>query len=148
MRHFAYAATPPDYSQLVVFYQFRWTIDHNPAPGLSGPSPDYCTLREGQMTDLSITDIKLRLVDAGTDGLIAWASCVVAHAIKLDNIAIRRGRDNSLFLTYPIKRTDAGDKYPYFNPISSEASKAVEDAVVARLAALARAAAACGPEQP
>lgn len=91
---------------------------------------------------VSITDIKVRLADGGTDGLIAWASCVVAHAIKLDNIAIRRSeRDGALFLTYPTKRTDAGDKYPYFNPISAEASKAVENAVLARLAALARAAA-------
>lgn len=93
-----------------------------------------------------ITDIKVRLVDTGTDGLIAWASCVVAHAIRLDNIAIRRGRDGALFLTYPTKRTDAGDKYPYFNPISSEASKAVENAVLARLAALAKAAAGSGAD--
>lgn len=97
------------------------------------------------MTDLAITDIKLRLVDTGTDGLIAWASCVVAGAIKLDNIAVRRSqRDGALFLTYPTKRTDAGDKYPYFAPISSEASKAVENAVLARLAVLARAAAGPG----
>lgn len=96
-----------------------------------------------------ITDIKVRLVDTGTDGLIAWASCVVAHAIKLDNIAIRRSqRDGALFLTYPTKRTDAGDKYPYFNPVSSEASKAVENAVLARLAALARAASAADRERP
>ena len=96
---------------------------------------------------VQITDIKVRLVDTGTDGLIAWASCVVAHAIKLDNIAIRRSqRDGALFLTYPTKRTDAGDKYPYFNPVSTEASKAVEDAVLARLATLARAAAAA-PER-
>lgn len=97
---------------------------------------------------IPISDIKVRLVDRGSDGLIAWASCVVAHAIRLDNIAIRRSqRDGALFLTYPTKRTDAGDKYPYFNPISSEASKAVEDAVLARLAALARAASAADCER-
>lgn len=100
-------------------------------------------------TAVSITDIKVRLVDTGTDGLIAWASCVVAHAIKLDNIAVRRSsRDGALFLTYPTKRTDGGDKYPYFSPISTEASKAVEDAVLARLAALAKAAAAAGARNP
>jgi len=98
---------------------------------------------------LEITDIKVRLIECGSDGLVAWASCVVAHAIKLDNIAIRRSqRDGALFLTYPTKRTDAGDKYPYFNPVSSEASKVVEDAVLARLAALARAASAAGRERP
>ena len=94
---------------------------------------------------IPITDIKVRLVDNGTTGLIAWASCVVAHAIKLDNIAVRRStRDGALFLTYPTKRTEAGDKYPYFNPISAEASKAVENAVLARLASLAKAAAGAG----
>ena len=99
-------------------------------------------------SSLPITDIKVRLADGGTDGLIAWASCVVAHAIKLDNIAVRRStRDGALFLTYSTKRTDAGDKYPYFNPISSEASKAVEDAVLTRLAALAKAAAAADRER-
>jgi DNA-binding cell septation regulator SpoVG len=94
-----------------------------------------------------IDDIKIRLVDSGTDGLIAWASCVVAHAIKLDNIAVRKSaRDGALFLTYPTKRTDAGDKYPYFNPISAEASKAVENAVLTRLAALAKAAMTAGAQ--
>jgi DNA-binding cell septation regulator SpoVG len=98
---------------------------------------------------IPITDIKFRLVENGTDGLIAWASCVVAHAIKLDNIAIRRSaRDGALFLTYPTKRTDGGAAYPYFNPISSEASKAVENAVLARLSALAKAAAAAGAQNP
>jgi DNA-binding cell septation regulator SpoVG len=98
---------------------------------------------------IPISDIKVRLVDTGTDGLIAWASCVVAHAIKLDNIAIRRSeRDGALFLTYPTKRTDGGSAYPYFNPISSEASKAVEDAVLARLAALAKAAGTAGARNP
>jgi len=92
---------------------------------------------------IPITDVKVRLVDNGTDALVAWASCVVSGAIKLDNIAIRRGRDGTLFLTYPNKRTGPGDRaYPYFNPISTAAAEAVQNAVLARLAALARAAAA------
>ena len=97
--------------------------------------------------DLQVTDIKIRLVESGTDCLLAWASCVVSGAIKLDNIAIRRSRgDGSLFLTYPAKRTASGDKYSYFNPISSEASRAVQDAVLARLASLAKAAAEGGAQ--
>lgn len=96
---------------------------------------------------LPISDIKVRLVDTGTDGLIAWASCVVAHAIKLDNIAVRRSaRDGALFLTYPCKLHAGGEKYHYFNPISAEASKAVENAVLTRLAALAKAAMAAGAD--
>ena len=88
--------------------------------------------------NLDISCIKIRIVDSGSDGLLAWASCVVSDAVKLDNIAIRRGRDGSLFLTYPAKRSPAGEKYHYFNPISAEASKAVENALLARLAKLAK----------
>ena len=94
----------------------------------------------GTQSQLPIADIKVRLVDHGTDGLLSWSSCIVSGAIKLDNIAIRRGRDGALFLTYPAKRSAAGDKYPYFNPISSDAADAVRNAVLARLATLARAA--------
>lgn len=89
------------------------------------------------MTDrLAITDIKIRLVEDGTDGLLAWASCVIAGSIKLDNIAIRRGRDGGIYLTCPTKRTDGGDRYPYFNPISKEASAILERAILQRLAGL------------
>ena len=95
---------------------------------------------------IPITDVKVRVVDNGTDGLLAWASCVIAGAVKLDNIAIRRSRDGSLFLTYPAKRTNAGDSHQYFHPISVEASEAVQDAVLARLASLAKAAAAGGTQ--
>lgn len=97
-------------------------------------------------TRIPITDVQVRLVEHGTDGLLAWASCIVARAIKLDNIAIRRSQDGSLFLTYPAKRTASGDKYHYHNPISVEAARAVQDAVLARLASLAKAAADGGTQ--
>ena len=91
--------------------------------------------------NIPITDVRVRLVDNGTDALVAWASCVVSGAIKLDNIAIRRGYDGGLFLTYPNKRTGPGDKsYPYFHPVSADAAEGVQNAVLARLAVLARAA--------
>jgi DNA-binding cell septation regulator SpoVG len=95
---------------------------------------------------IQITDIKLRLVEHGCDGLLAWASCIVSGGIKLDNIAIRRSRDGSLFLTYPAKRTANGDRYHYHHPITVEAANAVQNAVIARLAALARASAATAEE--
>jgi len=83
-----------------------------------------------------ISNIKIRIVDDGLDGLVAWASCVVNGAINLNNIAIRRGRDGSLFLTYPAKRTAGGEKYNYFHPISADAAQVVEDALIKRLVAL------------
>lgn len=86
---------------------------------------------------LPIARVQIKIVEKGTDGLVGWASCIVSDAIRLDNIAIRRGHDGALFLTYPNKVTDSGSRHPYFNPISSGAAKAVENAVLARLASLA-----------
>ncbi len=87
---------------------------------------------------IRISNVKLRIVENGVDGLVAWASCLIDDAILLNNIAIRRGRDGSLFLTYPAKRSQGGDKYHYFNPISVKAAQAVQDALLSRLAALAK----------
>lgn len=82
---------------------------------------------------LSITDVKLRLVEGGTDGLLAWASCVIAGAILLNNVAIRRGRGGSLYLSFPAKLTSNGSKYHYFAPISREATAAIERAIFSRI---------------
>ena len=95
-------------------------------------------MNSGQMI-LQISDVKIRLVEHGTDGLLAWSSCVVSGALKLDNISIRRSRtDGRLFLTYPAKQSPSGDRYPYFNPVSQAAAKQIEDAILTRLAILAR----------
>lgn len=89
-------------------------------------------------TPASISDVKIRIVESGSGGLVAWASCVISGAIKLDNIAIRRGNDGSLYLTYPNKLGANGSKHSYFNPISVDASNAIERAVFTRLSTLAR----------
>lgn len=96
---------------------------------------------DNRSSNVTISDVKVRLVEHGTDGLLAWASCVVDSSILLNNIAIRRGRDGSLFLTYPAKRATGGHSHHYFHPISVEAADAVQDAILTRLAALAKAAA-------
>ncbi len=87
-----------------------------------------------------VSGINIRLVENGRDGLLGWASFVVSNFIKLDNVAIRRGRDGSLFLTYPAKRI-SGESHQYFHPISVNAANAVQNAVFSRLATLAKAAA-------
>ena len=87
-----------------------------------------------------VTNVSIRFVENGTEGLIAWASLVITNMLKLDWIAVRRGRDGCLFLTYPIKTTSGGSKSSYFNPISTDAADAIKAAVQARLASLADAA--------
>lgn len=101
-----------------------------------GSEVDFST---GIGSDL-ISNVSIRLVDNGTDGLLAWASCWFSGAIKLDNIAIRRSRDGSLFLTYPARRKGQ-ESHQYFHPISVGAAQAIQDAVLAQLAVLAKAAA-------
>ena len=97
---------------------------------------------EDRHQHLDISSIKVRLVENGTDGLVAWASCVIADAVKLDNIAIRRGRDGSLFLTYPAKLAAGGEKYNYHHPVTVEAADAIQKAVLDRLAVFSVAGAA------
>lgn len=83
-----------------------------------------------------VTNVSVRFVENGTDGLIAWASLIIANSVKLDRIAVRRGRDGNLFLTYPAKAASRGSKPYYFNPISSNAAEVVKAAVLARMASL------------
>lgn len=83
--------------------------------------------------DISITDIKLRFVEDSRDGLLAWSSCTLGNTVVLNNIAVRRGRDGGLMLTYPAKQTTAGTRFYYFNPISREASAALETAIVGKV---------------
>jgi DNA-binding cell septation regulator SpoVG len=98
------------------------------------------TMLKDDEVNIPVSDIQVRLVEEGSDGLLAFASCVVAGGLKINNIAIRRGKEGSLFLTYPSKQSSKGTRHPYFHPITSGAAKAVENAVLARLATLARAA--------
>ena len=93
---------------------------------------------------ISITDIKIRFVSCGTDGLKAWASCVMNGAVKLNNIAIRQSRDGSIFLTYPAKRTSGGSTHHFFHPITREAAGIVECAIMAHIRELS---ASLRPEQ-
>lgn len=88
----------------------------------------------------TVTEIKLRFVEDGHDGLIAWASCVLNGTVVLNNIAVRRGRDGGLYLSYPAKQTTSGTRFYYFNPISREASAVLERAILQRLAEIAGAA--------
>lgn len=91
---------------------------------------------------VAVNEIKLRFVEDGRDGLIAWASCVLNGIVVLNNIGVRRGHDGGLFLTYPNKVTAAGTKVTFFHPISREASAVLEDAILRRLAEIAGAAGA------
>ena len=82
---------------------------------------------------LSITEVKLRILETVDNGLIAWASCVLNDAIYFNNIAVRLSLEGKIILTYPTTISKNESKYFYFNPISRDASKAFEEAIIGKL---------------
>lgn len=86
-----------------------------------------------QTESLRVSEVKIRLVDDSGDGLIGWASCVVNGSLYLNNIAIRQSRSGSVILTFPAKKSRGDSKYFYFNPISHEAARTLEEAILDKL---------------
>lgn len=85
------------------------------------------------MEKIKVSEVKVRLMDRNEDGLIGWASCVVNDSIYLNNIAIRLGKDGRVVLTYPAKKSKSDSRYFHFNPISQEAARVLEAAILDRL---------------
>jgi len=88
------------------------------------------------LRELSISEVKIRLVDAGDDGLVGWASCVVNGSLYLNNIAIRRTLDGAVILTYPCKKSKRDQKYFFFNPINRQAKEAMDAAILGSIGKL------------
>jgi len=82
---------------------------------------------------IQVSEVKIRLVNNGADGLLGWASCVVNGMLYLNNIAVRRGPDGRLVLHYPIKRSRSDKKYFFFNPITREARRILDDAILGKI---------------
>ncbi|MCL6505911.1 MAG: SpoVG family protein [Bryobacteraceae bacterium] len=89
--------------------------------------------RNAEARPVDVSEVKIRLVDEGNDGLVGWASCVVNGALYLNNIAIRRDRNGAFVLTYPCKRSRSDQKYFYFNPITREAKRVIDEAILGKL---------------
>lgn len=87
---------------------------------------------ERNNVDLKVSEVKVRLVDRHDDGLIAWASCVVNRALFLNNIAVRNSREGKLILSFPVRKK-GNMKYFHFHPITREATRIIEDAILDKL---------------
>lgn len=81
---------------------------------------------------LSVAEVKIRLVDEGSDGLLGWASCVVNGALHLNNIAVWRTREGNMLVTYPWRRSKKDQRYFFFYPISREAKEALDAAILGK----------------
>jgi len=83
---------------------------------------------------IEITEVQVRLRSPDVEGsLIGWASCVINGSIKLDNVEIRRARDGRLFIRCPNTGSRGRTVHRYFYPITSEARRAFEAAILGRL---------------
>ena len=80
---------------------------------------------------IEIADVRLRMRSPGAPGpLLGWASCVVNSNIKLDSIEIHRKRDGTLYIWCPSVGSRRGVSHRYFFPITPEARRALETAVL------------------
>jgi DNA-binding cell septation regulator SpoVG len=84
-----------------------------------------------------ISDVRICFLPTEDRGLVAWITCVIDRAIKLNNIALRRGRDGGLFLTFPTKLAPSGERRFHFHPISAAATALLERAILAKAHELA-----------
>lgn len=86
--------------------------------------------------EFEISEIRIRLPDGEKEGLVAFASCVFNRSLYLNNIAIRRGQDGRLYLSYPAGRSNQDVPHFFWNPISKRAADALEAAILGRLRAM------------
>jgi hypothetical protein len=83
--------------------------------------------------DPAVSEVSIREVGPKSDGLLAWASCVIYRGIYLNNIQIRRTPQHAVrgegrcYLAYPKSTTD----HFAHRPITGPAAAAIEHAVLA-----------------
>jgi DNA-binding cell septation regulator SpoVG len=67
-----------------------------------------------------------------TNGLVAFASCIVDGQLYLGSLGVHQRLDGTGYrITYPTKKI--GTRHlNYFHPISREAGRAIEEAVIAK----------------
>jgi len=64
--------------------------------------------------------------------VLGFAEVVLNNALRLNDITIKKREGGVLYLSYPLKKTEAAE-YFYFNPISTEMNEALEKAVFSKL---------------
>jgi DNA-binding cell septation regulator SpoVG len=78
------------------------------------------------VSEINITPVK------PADGLIAFASCVIDEQLYIGSIGIHRLLDGTDYrITYPTKKIGSR-QLNYFHPVTKEAGKLIEQAIVAK----------------
>jgi DNA-binding cell septation regulator SpoVG len=83
-----------------------------------------------EMQDIS--EVRIRPVPNGSEGLLAFVSCRYG-GVLLNDIAIRRDPSGNLYLTYPRKLGSSGRPHPLHHPIDSETAAQFEAAILGQL---------------
>lgn len=83
-------------------------------------------------SQIPITEVRLRPVPNGTDGLVAFASCRYGDVL-LNDLAIRKDESGRLYLTYPRKLSSSGRPHSLHNPIDRETADQFEEAILGQL---------------
>ncbi|MFA5032266.1 MAG: septation protein SpoVG family protein [bacterium] len=81
--------------------------------------------------ELNVTEVRLSLY--GKNGIIAFAEVILGNSLRLNDIAIKRTEEGKLFLSYPLKKTQSGSEYFYYNPISQEFGEQINNAIFDKL---------------
>ena len=82
-----------------------------------------------------ISEVRIRPVPNGTDGLVAFASCRYGGVV-LNDIAIRKDAAGELFLTYPRKLAGTGRAHPLHHPIDRETAGHFDTAILGQIRAM------------
>ena len=83
-----------------------------------------------KISEVQVTSVK------PTDGLVAFASCVVNGQIYLGSLGVHQRLDGTGYrLTYPTRKIGTR-QLNYYHPITREAGTAIEQAIFAKCAEL------------
>lgn len=77
---------------------------------------------------MEVSEVNIVPVKA-TDGLVGFASCVIARCLYVGSMGVHKRLDGSGYrVTYPVKSI-GGRQLNYFHPVTKEAGKAMERAI-------------------
>jgi len=81
--------------------------------------------------DLAITNVRFAEAPDGQQrfGLLGYVRFVLADAVAIDGVALRRTRDDRFVLSFPTRRDARGGQHAVVRPISSAVRAAIENEV-------------------
>jgi len=82
-----------------------------------------------EATMISITDVKIRMVNAENSKLKAVASIIIDECLAIHDIKIIEG-DNGEFIAMPSRKTPAGEFKDIAHPINSETREVMRDKIL------------------